>query len=136
MEDKALERIRMSDVAMLEKAQERLLIYVSMYVRCGLPKPIAKEVIEKAKSDYEDLAWEVPYEEQRRSRYHYAFCDYDGKPSEQYMKIDYEDLMMIDGLALSSVDRLTVDKIKLIPTRRRRAEVMKWIERRRKRGIT
>ena len=126
----------MSDVAMLEKAQERLLIYVSMYVRCGLPKPIAKEAIEKAKRVYEDLAWDVPYEEQKMSRWHYVFYDYDGRPRDQYMRISYEDLMMIDGLALSSVDRLTVDNIKLIPTRRRRAEVMKWIKRRERHGIT
>lgn len=126
----------MSDVAKLEKAQERLLIYVSMYVRCGLPKPIAKEVIENAKEVYEDMSWSIPYEEQKRSRWHYVFYDYDGKPREQYMRVDYEDLVMIDGIALSNVDRLTVEKIKLIPTRHRRAEVMKWIRRRERNGVT
>ena len=126
----------MSDVATLEDAQTRLLIFTSMYVRCGLPKPIAKEVIENAKSDYEDLAWDVPYEEQKMSRWHYVFYDYDGRPRDQYMRISYDDLVMIDGLALQGVDRLTVEKIKLIPSKIRRAEVMKWIKRREMHGIT
>ena len=126
----------MSDVAMLEDAQTRLLILTSMYVRCGLPKPIAKEVIENAKSAYEELAWDVPYEEQKMSRWHYVFYDYDGRPREQYMRISYDDLVMIDGLALQGVDVLTVEKIKLIPSKVRRAEVMKWIKRRERHGIT
>lgn len=126
----------MSDVAMLEDAQLRLLILTSMYVRCGLPKPIAKKVIGDAMKRYEDLAWEVAYDEQKRSRWHYVFYDYDGRPRDQYMRVTYEDLMMIDGLALQGVDKLTADNVKLIPGRSRMAEVMKWIRRRERHGIT
>lgn len=94
-------------VSALESKQKQALIYASMRLRCGLSKTAARRVIKKSCEELADMLWDVPVELQKRSRYWYVFYDWEGgPPRDQYMRLDYDDFMEIDDIALANVKKV------------------------------